>query len=174
LAVKFLRYFLILFLVIMVFLLTKNPYALHYKPKKGEQPSIELFDVKDYEILSTEINSIVFSKKIEKYEGYDKFYQINVLYKDKLNLISTLLSDKAVLRDSVLYFNDNVKYTRSDDLVLNTQSVQYNLKTKVLSSDTPFELIKKDMMTTGDSFVYQMQEGIIEANHVKSTIRMDK
>ncbi|WP_331775766.1 LPS export ABC transporter periplasmic protein LptC [Sulfurospirillum sp. 1612] len=173
-AVKFLRYFLIIFLVIMVFLLTKNPYALHYKPKKGEQPSIELFDVKDYEILPTGINSIVFSKKVEKYKAYDKFYQIDVLYKDKLNLISTLISDKALLRDSILYFTENVKYTRSDDLALNTQSVQYNLKTKVLSSKTSFELIKKDMKTIGDSFIYQMQEGIIEAKNVKSTIRMDK
>ncbi|MDX1807923.1 MAG: LPS export ABC transporter periplasmic protein LptC [Sulfurospirillaceae bacterium] len=161
-------------MIIMVFLLTKNPYALHYKPSKGKQPDIELFDVKNYEILTSGIDSIVFSKKVEKYNNYDKFFDINVLYKDKMNLIDSLVADNALLQNNILYLSNNVKYTRSDDLALNTNSVQYDLKQKILSGDKVFEFIKNNVKTTGDSFTYQMQKGIIEANKVKSTIRMEK
>lgn len=158
----------------MVFLLTKNPYTLHYKPLKGKQPDIELFDVKNYEILTTGIDSIVLSKKVEKYKDYDQFYNIDVLYKDNLNLIDSLLADKAILKNNILYLSDNVKYTRSDNLALNSNRVQYDIGKKIISSNDLFELIKNNVKTTGNSFTYQMQKGIIEAYKVKSIIRTEK
>ncbi|MCF6173591.1 MAG: LPS export ABC transporter periplasmic protein LptC [Campylobacteraceae bacterium] len=172
-AVTSLKYFLLIFAIIMVFLLTKNPYEISYSPKGKNQADIILFGVKTFEITKSGVNSILVSSKVERFKGYDKLYNINALHKGILNLIDSVVSDKGLLVKNILYLDDNVKYTRSDDLVLNSNSIKYDLNNKILSSNRKFEFIKKNTKTIGTSFVYQMQKGIINAKNIKSIIRIN-
>jgi len=157
----------------MVFLLTKNPYELEYSAKRKNEANIVLFGVKTYEILKSGVNSILISSKVERFKGYDKLYNINALHKGALNLIDSVVSDRGLLAKNILYLDDNVKYVRSDGLALYSNSVKYDLKNKILSSNRKFEFIKKNSKTIGTSFVYQMKTGIINATNIKSVIRIN-
>ncbi len=172
-AVTSLKYFLLIFAVIMIFLLTKNPYELKYNPKSKNQANVVLFGVKTYDISNLGVDSLLIASKIERFTGYDKLYNINALHKGKLSLVDSVLANKGLLAKNILYLNDNVKYTRSDDLALNSNSVKYDLKNKILSSNKKFEFTKKNTKTIGTSFIYQMQKGIISAKHIKTVIRID-
>ena len=173
-AVRLLKYFLLFFMLIMLFLLTKNPYSLEYNSSGANKPEIEIFDMKNYDISLDGVTSIIFAKKVERYKSYDKMYGIEALHKGRLKLIDSLVADRGLYTKNILYLDDNVKYTRSDDLVLSSNSVKYDIKSKILSSNIPFEFVKKDMITHGNSFVYDMQKGIIRADKIKTVIRMDK
>jgi len=174
LAVRLLKYFLIFFVLIMVFLLTKNPYSLEYNSNGAGKPEIEIFNMKNYDISLAGVTSIIFAKKVERYKNYDKMFSVEALHRGKLKLIDSLKADKGLFAKNILYLDDNVKYTRSDDLALNTNSIKYDVKKKILSSNIPFEFIKKDMTTHGSSFTYDMQKGIIRASKIKTVIRMDE
>ncbi len=172
-AVKILKYFLLFFVMIIIFLLTKNPYSLEYSASGAGKPEIEIFNMKNYDISLEGVTSIVFAKKVERFKSYDKMYSIEALHKGKLKLVDSLTADKGLLAKNILYLDNNVKYTRSDDLSLNSNSIKYDIKHKVLSSNIPFEFTRKNMTTNGNSFTYDMQKGIIRASKIKTVIRMD-
>ncbi len=172
-AVRLLKYFLLLFVLIMVFLLTKNPYSLKYNSSGTDKPEIEIFNMKNYDISPTGVKSIIYAKKVERYKNYDKMYGVEALHEGRLKLIDSLTAGKGLYAKNILYLDDNVKYTRSDNLALNSNSVKYDIKNKILSSNIPFEFIKKNATTHGSSFTYDMQKGIIRANKIKTVIRTD-
>jgi LPS export ABC transporter protein LptC len=172
-AVKSLKYFLLIFAVIMIFLLTKNPYELNVYTGEKNQALVTLFNIKTFDIYKTGVTSLLISDKVERFKGYDKFYNINALHKGKLNLIDSLSAQKGLLAKGILYLDDKVKYTRSDGLALNTNSVKYDLKNKIISGNKKFEFIKKNTNTKGTSFTYNMQKGIISAKNIKTVIRMN-
>ncbi len=170
-ALKLLKYFLFFCIFIMIFLLTKNPYLLEYKSSSIDKPEIEIFGMESYEISLDGVGSIIIAKKLERYKNYDKMYNIKALHEGKLELIDSLVADKGMLSQNILYLDENVKYTRSDELALSANSVKYDITNKILSSNTPFELTKKSMTTYGNAFTYDMQKGIIRATKIKTVIK---
>ncbi len=158
----------------MVFLLTKNPYSLNYSSSGLDLPEIELFDMESFEITPEKISSIIYAAKVERYRQYDKLFDIKALYKNKQNLTDTVVAQNGIFSNSILHLNNDVKYTRSDELSLASNSLKYDIKNKILSSSVPFKFVKKNVTTNGKSFVYYMQKGIIEANKIKTIILLDK
>lgn len=173
-AVKLLKYFLIFFALIMFFLLTKNPYSLQYSAISKKQPDIEIFGVKSYEIFEKGVSSLLIADKVERYENFDKLYNIKALHKGVLNLVDNLKADQGIYTKNRLYLDNNVHYLRSDNIALNTNSLRYDLKNKILSSNNHFVFIKGNVITHGEAFTYNLQKGIIRADKIKTIIRMDK
>jgi len=158
----------------MVFLLTKNPYSLQYNSASKKQPNIEIFGVKSYDILEKGVSSLMLADKVERYKNFDKLYNIKALHMGVLNLIDNLKADQGIYAKNTLYLDKNVRYSRSDHLALNTSSLRYDLKGKILSSSNPFVFVKGNVTTHGKAFTYDMQKGIIKAEKIKTVIRMDK
>ncbi len=173
-AVKLLKYFLLFFILVMVFLLTKDPYALHLKKDSKIRPDVELFNVKNLEISQKGVLSIVFTDKIDRFKKYDTMYMIDALHKGENGLIDSLTADKGVLKRNILYLNKNVKYTRSDDVTLLCDAIVYNIKNRVLKGKKGFKFIRKNSVTVGDSFEYKMKRGVIKADKIKTIIRVDR
>ncbi len=158
----------------MIFLLTKNPYSLKFNASSEKLPDIELYSVKSYDIFKNGVSSILFANKVERYKNFDKLFHMEVLHRGKLNLTDELKSEQGLYAKNILYLDKNVRYTRSDNMALNTNSLKYDLSNKVLSSNNSFVFIKKNVTTHGKSFTYDMQKGIIRADKIKTVIRMDK
>ena len=173
-AVKLLKYFLLFFVLVMLFLLTKDPYALHLKKDSKIRPDVELFNVKNLEISKKGVLSIVFTDKIDRYKNYDTMFMIDALHKGENGLIDSLTAQKGVLRKNILYLTKSVKYTRSDDVTLLCDSIVYNIKNRVLKGNDKFKFLRKNSITTGDSFEYRMKRGIIKADKIKTIIKVDR
>lgn len=158
----------------MIFLLTKNPYSLHYSPVSKKQPDIEIYGVKSYDILKKGVTSLLIADKVERYKNFDKLYNIKALHMGLYNLIDNLKADQGIYAKNILYLDKNIRYSRSDNIALNTSSLRYDLKDKILSSSNPFVFIKGNATTHGRAFTYDLQKGIIKADKIKTVIRMDK
>ena len=173
-AVKLLKYFLIFFVSIMIFLLTKNPYSLQYNPAGKKQPDIEIYGVKSYDIVKEGVSSLILADKVERYKNFDKLYNIKALHTGSSGLIDNLKANQGLYAKNILYFDKNVKYVRSDNLTLSTNSLRYDLKGKILSSNNSFVFVKENVTTHGSAFTYDMQKGIIRADKIKTVIKVDK
>lgn len=171
-AVKLLSYCAVLFLGMMLFLIIKEPYTLNRVGLDGNLvPEIELFNATNYQIKQGSIESIVVSQRVARYKELDRLYVINAQHKTKEGLLGNITSDEAVLQNNVISFLQNSHYKREDGFGLSGEEIKYALNQKILSSDKPFVFYQKDSRTVGDSFVYQMKEGTIAGDNIRSVIQ---
>ena len=174
-AVKLLSYCTVLFFGMMLFLIVKEPYTINELGLNGNLiPDIELFNAKNYQIKEGSVTSIITSNKVERYPQLDKLYGVNAEHKTDKGINGRLLSDEAILKEGIIYFMKNTHYTRDDGIGLEGDSLQYNLKEKILSSDKPFVFTQSQSRSDGNSFVYQMKEGTISAQTIHSVIQVGK
>jgi len=159
----------------MLFLIFKEPYKIKEVGQDGNLiPDVELFNAKNYQIKQSGIESIVISQRVARYKDFDKLYVVDVQHRNQNGLIDNIQSNEAILKDSVIDFMENSHYQRDDGVALDGTEIRYNIKEKILSSDKPFIFSQKQSKTVGNSFVYQMKEGTINANNIHSVIQVGK
>ena len=156
----------------MLFLMIKEPYKLDILDSTGNLiPEIELFNAHNYQIKEGSIESIVNSERVARYKEFDQLFTVRAEHLTKEGLHGKLNSDEAVLKDNVLHFKTNSHYEREDGIALDGESIFYDLKKEILSSENPFTFKQKQSLTNGLSFVYQMKEGTINANNIHSFVQ---
>jgi len=174
-AVKLLLYTTVLFAGMMVFLLLKEPYTLKAKGSgTNNPPDIELFNARNFQIKPEGVESIVTSKRVERYKDFDKLYSIDATHKTQAGLIGILTSNEAFLKNGVIVFLKNSHYARSDGVALDGEEIVYDTKKETLASEKPFVFTQSQSRSHGLSFVYQMKEGTISANTIHSFIQTGK
>ena len=171
-AVKFLYYFVFLFIGIAVFLVYQKPYNIEQSKSNKNKPNIEVVDMTNYSLTQQGINHVVKATKVLRFSSYDEFYNIDAVRKAKDNLLEKMEADKGTLVKDDLKFSGNVHYKNSNNVKFSSQQVAYNLKTKVFKSDTNFILEDNRSITYGTSMVYKTIEGKIYANNIKSKIEV--
>ena len=174
-AVKLLLYTTVLFAGMMVFLLLKEPYTLKAKGSGANNPpDIELFNARNFQIKPEGVESIVNSKRVERYKDFDKLYSIDATHKTQAGLIGILTSNEAFLKNGVIVFLKNSHYARSDGVSLDGEEIVYDTQKETLASEKPFVFTQSQSRSHGLSFVYQMKEGTISANTIHSFIQTGK
>lgn len=169
-AVKFLYYFIFTFIAIAVFLVTKKPYHVESTIEDSTLAKIHMKMVQNFDISKEGVVRVVMSEEVKRFATQDTFEKVYVLNKAPSGLIDTITSNKATLKGRNLRLYDDAKYERSDGLSLESQEAYYNLDSKVLRSHVPFVLNDSRGKVWGDSFVYQVNEGQIDATNIKAII----
>lgn len=174
-AVKALFYCMVLFVGMMLFLIVKEPYTLKATDANGEIiPDIELFNAQNYQLKESGVESIVTSTRLARYGDIDKLYVIEAQHKNQEGLHSTLTSDEAILKDKVIDFLTNSHFRREDGLGLDGEFIRYDTIKGILSSEKAFVFLQNQSKTHGASFVYQMKEGLLNANAIHAYIETEK
>lgn len=173
-AVKFLYYFVVAFLLIAAFLLYKEPYALELSKADKSEPDMEMIDMVSYSITNDGIEHMVKSSRVLRFTNLDKFYNIDAIRKSKDDLLENLRAHSGVLIGDDLSLKGDVRYTNSDSIRFNSEQANYNLKTKVFKTDTDFVLEDNRSITKGASLIYMTKEEKIYANKIRSKIEVDK
>jgi len=173
LAVKFLYYFLFVFIIVSVFLIYQKPYDIQRVISSKEKPNLEVYGMINYSLSKDGIAQIIRAKKVLRFNSYDEFYDIDTIKKSKNNLLEKMKSDSGKLVKNNLSLIGNVRYNNSNGIKFQSQKVNYNLKTKVFRSDVDFTLEDNRTVTYGSSMVYKSIEGRIYANNIKSRIEVD-
>jgi hypothetical protein len=154
--------------------MSKEPYGTDLVPNTKVLPQIEMHMVQNYDVSKAGVVTIVMAENVKRYAKYDEFKKIYILNQTQSELIDTVSSNQGILKDRELKLYDDAVYTRSDGVSLKSDEVFYHLDKKILKSDVKFVLANNRGITYGDSFVYQMNEGTIDANNIKAIIEEEK
>lgn len=68
--------------------------------------------------------------------------------------INDLSAQTIVKQGDDIYLNGNVIYNTYDGLIFKTESLQYNIETKIAKNDTYFNAVKGMDLFNGDSLYY--------------------
>ncbi len=124
-----------IFLILVVAVFGFNPISKEGVSSKGEREVMfenSLFE----DIKSDNTGRKIYSKKAVKYNNYVDFKEVNLT--DELG--HTLLSKKAIYARDSLFMSKSIKVSRDDGIDFFTESLNYNLKKKIISTEEPFLL----------------------------------
>ena len=161
------------FMSILLFLLVQEPYALNFKAQDAKIAQMEMHVVKDYEITTDGVNSIINAKKAMRFSDRDEFYEVDGIVRDE-GLVNTLRANKAISHDGIIELHGDVYYVRSDDFTLKSEQVIYNREKKELFSDVAFEVTYGPHQSTGESFNYQVDSKILKADKIRANIKVEQ
>lgn len=173
-AVKFLYYFIFLFIGVMVFLLLQKPYHIEVNQDAKKEANIEMFGAKNYSISQNGVESIFVASKVLRFPKYDEFHNVDVIRKTERNVLENILTNKAFLVKDDVELMGNVRYKNSDNVKFSTSLANYNLKSKVFKADEKFILEDDSTIIYGNSLVYQSNDGKIYANNIRSIAEVEE
>jgi hypothetical protein len=161
------------FMSVLLFLLVQEPYELNFKAQDSTIAHMEMHIVKDYEITSEGVNSIINAKRAMRFEDRDEFYGIDGVVRNR-GLINTLRANKATSRGDEIMLDGDVYYVRSDDFTLKSERILYHRSQKELSSDTFFVATYGPHKSEGEGFIYKIEPEILEAWNIHANLEMEK
>ena len=154
-----------IFSVAMVFLSLQDPYLTEVFKQDENIANMEMFGINDYEV-SQSIISKMSAKSGIRYETYDEFKDFKGVRIDDIN--HTLYSKVAIRKDDEIIFKGNANYQNSDNINYNSEEIIYNIKTKIVKSNTPFTMWQNDDKVTGTSIKYDINKKQTNAKGIKA------
>ncbi|MBQ9292452.1 MAG: LPS export ABC transporter periplasmic protein LptC [Campylobacter sp.] len=145
-----------IFSVAMVFLSLQDPYLTEAFKQDNTIANMEMNGIRDYEVAE-KVNLQISAKSGTRYKDYDEFNEFNGIHTDgKTN--HALRSDIAILKDDILTFKGNANYQNSDNINYNSEEIIYNIKSKIVRSDTPFIMRQGDDNVSGSGIIYDINK----------------
>lgn len=106
---------------------------------KKEKAQIVFDNSTLYTMNTQNIDRVVNSTKALKYKNRDMMYDGKIILRTKDNSTDFIEADVIIKRKDDYKFLNNVKYNRENDILLNTQELFYNTKTKIAKNSKPFD-----------------------------------
>ena len=159
------------YLLIMVFVILLasifgfNPSSKEAVTSKG-QKEVEFDNFSVDNIKEDNSGRKIKALKTVKYQRYVDFYDVNVT--DELG--HKLLSDTAIYEGDTLYMNQNVKVSRADGIDFYSESLNYAIKDKIVTTNEPFLLEFNKSVVRGRKLELEVDRDTISAYNVNASI----
>lgn len=173
-AVKFLYYFVLVFVAVMGFLLYQKPFIIVENSNTQKEANIEMIDIINYSITENGVEHIVKASRALRYTDYDQFYDVSAVRKKEKDFLERLEANSGTFKQDKLKLVGNVKYRNDDNVKFSSQEGQYDMISKVFNTDVDFTLEDNSKITHGSSLVYQTNDGKIYATDIKSKIEVEE
>ena len=129
--------------------------------KEVQFENFQLFNLREKESSQT-----IRATSAVKYNTYINFNNVNV----RNDLGDMIVSDKARYEDDLLYMNSNVKVSRNNGMKFSTESLNYDLKKKMITTLKPFLLEVNQSTIRGEALVFEVEKNIISAHNINASI----
>ena len=159
------------YLLIMVFvILLASIFGFHPSSKEAisakGQKEVEFDNFSVDNIKEDNSGRKIKASKVVKYKKYVDFYDVNVT--DELG--HTLLSDTAIYEGDTFYMNQNVKVSRADGIDFYSESLNYETKDKIVTTNEPFLLEFNKSVVRGRKLELEVNRDTISAYNVDASI----
>lgn len=165
-ALKIFAIAIILFLAEIVFLTTKD-----FKDSSNDRKDLDFTDIsfeniQSYLITKESCEAKLEASKVLKYKDYAKIYDIKTEFtrQDRQNNIK---ANYALLKGDIIHLTGAVHYEDNASLVINSEDLVYNTKTKIVTIDLPFTLTSDGGNVKGNNLIYDQNSGTIKAKDIK-------
>jgi len=165
-GLKIFAILLILFIAEITFLSTKEPKIIKVSKDDIEYSTIEFTALQGSSIDKNGISDSIIASKARKFKTHDELYDLNTTFLEQ-GVSHTLSAKKARYQNDLLFLNGNVTYENNQSMKIKSKELEYNVKTKIATSPTPFTLTSTKGIMIGKSFVYDMTNGTIEGDKMQ-------
>ena len=168
-AVKIFAIILLLLIMEITFLSTKEPVTLEISHPKLDFSDITFENLDAYLFTVEGLRGELEASRALIYKDHDELYDIYaILYFSDHN--DTLSARKADYRGEILHLSDDIVYRSNDTFLLKSNDLVYNIDTEVAVSQTPFLLEQNSSKATGDHLIYDAIKREVKAKDVVFTI----
>jgi len=172
-GLKIFSIILILFIAEITFLSTKKPKELKVSTEDINYSTIEFTGLQGCSIDKTGISERIVASHARKYKDHDELDNLNTTFIQN-GLSHTLTAKSARLQNDILHLTKEVHYENNQSLRIKSEELEYNTKTKIAQSHTPFTLTSKQGNMQGDRFIYDMRHGKIESKQIHYNFEVDE
>ncbi len=138
-----------------------------------KKPLLVFEDSIVYDITKLGVTKIVEFEKTFIYDDYEKSYDATIVSRDDKNSTTNILSAKKILkRGDKLTLVGNVHLLDDKDFNLETEELQYNLKTKIAQNSTKFRLEKASGVLNGENLYLDATNNNIESKNTHFKIKL--
>jgi hypothetical protein len=126
-----------------------------------------------YDITKKGVTKVVEFKKTLIYDDYEKSIDAKIVSRDDINATTNILSAKKMLkRGNKLTLVGSVQLLDDKDFNLETEELQYNLKSKIAQNRTKFRLEKAGGVLIGENLYLDTTNNNIEAKKTHFKIKL--
>ena len=126
-----------------------------------------------YIINDKEVKQIISSSQALSFENRNELYDATILMKNKYNKTNTISAEYMLKDDFVykLYQNVQIKINTKQNIVLNSDFMEYDTKNNILTNNKPFELLYNNNILYGENLFYNNKYNIIKAKNTHFKIK---
>ncbi|HIP59246.1 MAG TPA: LPS export ABC transporter periplasmic protein LptC [Campylobacterales bacterium] len=156
----------VLFLAEIVFLTTKD-----FKDSSSDRKDLDFTDIsfeniQSYLITKEGCEAKLEASKVLKYKDHAKIYDIKTEF-TRQNRQNNIQANYALLKGDIIHLTGAVHYEDNASLVINSEDLVYNTKTKIVTIDLPFTLTSQNGNVQGNNLIYDQVNGTIKAKNIK-------
>jgi LPS export ABC transporter protein LptC len=165
-ALKIFAIAIVLFLAEIVFLTTKD-----FKDSSNDRKDLDFTDISfeninSYLITKHGCEAKLEASKVLKYKDHAKIYNIKTEFTHQ-NRQNNIHANYALLKGDTIHLTGAVHYEDNASLVINSEDLVYNEKTKIVTIDQPFTLTSQSGNVQGNNLIYDQKNGTIKAKNIK-------
>ncbi|MGH2267624.1 hypothetical protein [Campylobacter taeniopygiae] len=168
-AIKSFGILIALFVITFVILWLQDPYSLDIKSYSLNFKNIEASHLKAYDINQTAIKSYYRANSWVRYANRDEFDNFTN-YNLDFNLSANKLELLGQNMDKIK-FEGNVTYLGSNNVKFIANEVEYQPKSKILSTDTGFKGSINGNIVNGKSLQYDTKNKILQIQEVNACLQ---
>ncbi len=172
-AVKIFSIILLLFVLEIAFLTTHEPITLDIKNTPLDFSNITFEKVQAYVITKDGMQATLKAQKALAYNNRNELYKVNAKVYNPTH-IDTIKADRAIQKEVLLHLYSNISYESNNSMLLKSDELLYNTKTKIAKSLSPFSLVHKKLYAKGSRFVFDTKQNILHAKYIKLTLKEEK
>ncbi len=169
-GIKFLSIFILFFILSSIFLFYQKISVLPSVKIDKNIPVMKFIDAKSYDITYKGIENFLQAKIVKRYKNRDEMFHI---YSSR-DIGERLWADKGVLKNNILKLFGHVLYKDDSNRTLSSNTVTYNIKKDILSSDTNFVTRYGKSSLQGSSFIYYKKTKKLLAKNIKADIYTER
>ena len=162
------NYFLYFSIIISIFVLSSKVQVKNNKVVSKNQSNFEFDNFNKFTIDTKNVSSIISADKYIKFQNKGKMLKANITSRvEGKEIIDTLIADTIIKKDSMLFLDGNIKYNRDSYIELNTNYLQYNMKTLVFIGNGKFDGKYQGNKIKGENLYFDTVNNIFKAQNTE-------
>lgn len=171
--IKIFYFVIAIFSVVMVFLVSFDPYISEVLKEDLSVSNIQILKVTDYEMNASVISGIYVASEANRYKDRDEFlnFKAQILRAKQEHNLS---ADRAILMGDIIKFSKNARYENNESLSFVSDEIEYDTKRKIAVSNVPFVIMQNSDKTTGQSGSYDLNKKQTRIKGLKGWIEQQR
>jgi len=142
-----------------------------------QKPLVSFYDSVIYNVNTENVKTIIPSKEAYLYKTREELFNGMIITRsgDKSNISNTnrVSADSMIKIGDDIYLDGNINMETADGMILKTEQLQYNLKTKIIQNEEKFVARKGFHDFYGNNLYYDDLNRYLQAKYTHFNIKVE-